>query len=152
MQVFFLLSSSGGFGTLLLCALLLFINNLSTRQVRGLISQSCPQFQDFLDSKLPKGCSAVLPSNLCLRGIQQFQDSKSLFIISDFKIFTKMFLRQLNFRVLSFFQLLYVNCKGKSQFFFNLQFLLLLNERGLSPESCLAICHPRVSCLQAAGF
>ena len=50
-----------------------------------------------------------------------------------------MFLRQLNFRVLSVLQLFYVHCKEKTPFFFNLQFLLFLSERGLSAESCLAI-------------
>ena len=36
----------------------------------------------------------------------------------------------------------------KTPLVFNLQFLLLLSERGLSPESYLAIFHPRASCLQ----
>ena len=36
----------------------------------------------------------------------------------------------------------------KSFTFFNLQLLLLLSERVLSPESCLAICNPRVSCFK----
>ena len=35
----------------------------------------------------------------------------------------------------------------KNYTFLYLQFLLLLGEKGLSPESCLAICHPRASCL-----
>ena len=40
-------------------------------------------------------------------------------MISDFKIFPILLLRQLNFDIV-----------------------------GLSPESCLAICHPQASCLQ----
>ena len=63
-------------------------------------------------------------------------------MISDFKIFPIMLLRQLNFGVLSVQQLLYVCYKEKIPFSFNLWFLLLLSEGGLSPESCLAICHP----------
>ena len=38
----------------------------------------------------------------------------------------------------------------KTPLVFNLQFLLLLSERDLSPESCLAICHPKASCLQTS--
>ena len=51
-----------------------------------------------------------------------------------------MFQRQLNFGMLLVQQLFYVYYKGKSQLFFNLQFLLLLRERGMNPESCQAIC------------
>ena len=58
-----------------------------------------------------------------------------------------MFYRQLDFGVLLFQQLFYAYCKGKTQFFLSLQFLLLLSERALSPESCLAIFHVRASCL-----
>ena len=35
----------------------------------------------------------------------------------------------------------------KTPLFFNLQFLLLLSETGISPESCLAICHSKAICL-----
>ena len=42
------------------------------------------------------------------------------------------------------FQLFYAYYKGKTPLFFNLQFLLLFSERCLNPESCLAICHPRL--------
>ena len=58
-----------------------------------------------------------------------------------------MLLRKLNFGVLSASQLFYVYHKEKTPLFFNLKFLLLLDERGLSPESCLAICHSRASFL-----
>ena len=37
--------------------------------------------------------------------------------------------------------------KGKTLLFFNLELLLLLSERDLSPESCLASCVLRASCL-----
>ena len=46
------------------------------------------------------------------------QDSKSIFMICDFRIFPIMLLRQLNFGVLSVSQLLYVYCKGKTPPFF----------------------------------
>ena len=72
-----------------------------------------------------------------------FQDSKLIFMIGDFRIFPIMLLRQLNCDVSSTQQLCYVDCKGKTPLFSYLQFLLLLSEKGLSPESCLAICHPR---------
>ena len=64
-----------------------------------------------------------------------FQDSKPTFSISEVKIFPQMPLRQLNFGALSVKQLFYVYHKEKNLIFlyFNLQFLLLLNERGLSP-------------------
>ena len=42
----------------------------------------------------------------------------------------------------------YVCYKGTTLLFFNLWLLLLLSERGLSLESCLAICHSRAGCLQ----
>ena len=74
-----------------------------------------------------------------------FQDSRSIFMIGDFNIFPIMLLRQLNFGVLSVYLRLLAT-KEKHNFF-NLQFLLLLSERGLNPEICLAICYPRTSCL-----
>ena len=40
----------------------------------------------------------------------------------------------------------YVHYEGKIPHFFNL-FLVLHSERGLSPESCLAIWHPRATFL-----
>ena len=45
-----------------------------------------------------------------------FQDSKSMFMISNFEIFPKMLLRQLNFGVLSILQLFYVYYKAKIHF------------------------------------
>ena len=54
-----------------------------------------------------------------------------MFMISTYKIFSIMFLG-----------LFYVYYKGKNQLFFNLYFLLLLNEKRLSPESCSPIRHP----------
>ena len=77
-----------------------------------------------------------------------FQDSKPIFITTDFKILPKIILKQLKFDALSALQLFYAYYKGKTPLFFNLQLLLLLNEKGLSPKSYLAICHPRASCLQ----
>ena len=49
-----------------------------------------------------------------------------------------MFLRQLNFGVLSVWQLFYVSCKRKSQFLFQLYLLLLLSEREVEPWKLLA--------------
>ena len=54
-----------------------------------------------------------------------------------------MLLRQLNFGVLLVLQLLNTYYKGKTPLFFYLLFLLLLSERGLSPESYLEFYHPR---------
>ena len=71
---------------------------------------------------------------------RNFQDSKSILMINDFKILPIILLRQLNFDILSVYQLLYIYYKGKSPLFFNLLFLLLLSEKSLGPESCLAIC------------
>ena len=53
-------------------------------------------------------------------------------MISDFKIFPIMLLRQLNFGELLVYQLFYVYYKAKTLLFLNLLFLLLLSERGLS--------------------
>ena len=58
---------------------------------------------------------------------------------SDLKFFSVMLSRQLSFYVLSAKQLFYVYYKKQAPLFFNLQLLLFLRERGLSPESCLAI-------------
>ena len=74
-----------------------------------------------------------------------FQDSKPIFITTDFKILPKIILKQLKFGALSALQLFYAYYKGKTPLFFNLQLLLLLNEKGLSPKSYLAICHPRAT-------
>ena len=99
------------------------------QQGSGLSSQSCLYFQGCWGSKF-NGSLVVWPSTLCLQRIQQFQDSKSTSIISDFKIFRKIFLRQLNFGVLSVWQLFYVYCKEKLHFSLTCSFLLLLSERG----------------------
>ena len=71
-----------------------------------------------------------------------FQDSESICMISDFKIFLKILEKQLNFVNFSVQQLFYVCYKGKTPRFFNLQFLLLLSVGGFSPKSCLIIFHP----------
>ena len=57
-----------------------------------------------------------------------------MFLISAFNIFPIMLLRQLNFGLLSAKQPFYFLYEGKTLLFFNLQFLLLLSEKGLSPE------------------
>ena len=63
--------------------------------------QSCLHFQCFWDSKLLNGCLVVWLSNLCLRRIQHFSGIKAYVYHQWFKFFVKMFLRQLNFSVLS---------------------------------------------------
>ena len=70
---------------------------------------------------------------------ESFQDSKSIFRISDFKIFPIILwnIILVYYRFNSYF-------KGKSPLFFNLRFLLLFSKRRLSPGICLAICHLRV--------
>ena len=50
---------------------------------------------------VPNGCLVVLPSNLFLRGRQQFSRFKIDIYDSDFNIFPIMLLRQLNFGILS---------------------------------------------------
>ena len=76
-----------------------------------------------------------------------YKNSKSIFMISDFKVFPIMLLRQ---RKNSTKEKHYY--KGKTPLFFSLQFLLFLSKKGLSPESCLAICHPRASYLSICCF
>ena len=66
----------------------------------GLSLQCCFYFHGIRGSKLLNGCFVVLPSNLYLGKLNNVQDSKSIFMISDFKIFPIILLRQLNFGVL----------------------------------------------------
>ena len=54
-------------------------------------------------------------TNVCQKN-SDFQDSKPIFMISDFKIFPKMLLR-MNFGALSVWQLFYANSKEKKLFF-----------------------------------
>ena len=72
-----------------------------------------------------------------------FQDSKSKFMISDFP--------NNAFEAAEFLVHCWPNScfmfVTKEKLFFNLWFLLLLSERMLSPESYLAICHSRANCL-----
>ena len=60
------------------------------------------------------------------RKCNNFQDSKFIFMGSNFKISPIMLLRQLNFGILVVQQLAYVDYKGKTPLPFNLQLLLLL--------------------------
>ena len=80
----------------------------------GLSPQSCSYFQRFGGSKWLNGCLVAWSSNLCLRGMQ------SIFLISDFKIFLVMLLRQVNHGVLPVSKLFQVYCKGKIPLIFNL--------------------------------
>ena len=65
-----------------------------------------------------------------------FQDSKPIFMINDFKIFPKILLRHIKLGALSFQQLLDAYYKRRTPLVCNLQILLLLSESRLSPESC----------------
>ena len=56
-------------------------------------------FQRFWGSKLLNGCFSSL-TNVC-EECNNFQDSRQMFMISDFRFFSKTLLRQLNFGVLS---------------------------------------------------
>ena len=72
-------------------------------------------------------------------------------MISDFKILLIMLLRQLNFGGLVYCRfnsyLTFIK-KENLHFSFICSFYFCLVTEGLNPESCLAICHPRASCLQ----
>ena len=81
-----------------------------------------------------------------------FPDSKSTITLSDFKVFLIMFLRQLNFDVLSVWQLFYVYWKLINPIFFNLQFFLLLSEKRLSPKNCLAIRYPSLVAYKVVAY
>ena len=63
----------------------------------GLSPQFCLYFDGFWGSKLLNGCLEV---DVCEEYID-FQDSKLIFMISDFEIFPIMLLRGMNFGVLS---------------------------------------------------
>ena len=106
-------------------------------KVSGLIPGSCLYSQGFRGSKLINGCSVVEEYN-------NIQDSKSMLMISDSKIFPIMLLRQL-ICIVGLTPILHLSERKNSSLISS--FLLLLSERGLSPESCLAICHARASCL-----
>ena len=56
-------------------------------------------FQRFWGSKLLNGCFSSL-TDAC-EECDNFQDSSQTFMISDFKVFPKILLRQLNFGALS---------------------------------------------------
>ena len=56
-------------------------------------------FSRFLGSKLLNGSLVVWPSNLYCKEYSNFQYSKLISMISDFKIFPIILLRQLNFGV-----------------------------------------------------
>ena len=76
-----------------------------------------------------------------------FQDSKSTFIISDFKNFSKNVFETAEFWCIIGLVVILRLLQRKTPFFFKMLFLLLVSERGLSPDSCLTICHARASCL-----
>ena len=70
-----------------------------------------------------------------------FQGSKPIFLIIDFKIFPKMLLRY--FLMYCWFSSYFTLIERKTPLFFTQQFLLVLSERG----SALTNCHPRANCL-----
>ena len=69
-------------------------------------------------------------------------------MISDLELFPIMLLRQ-EFWCIVGLTAIYVCYKGRTSLFLNLQFLLMLKERSLNPESCLVMCCIRASCLGA---
>ena len=68
-------------------------------------------------------------------------------MISDFITFPKMLLRWLKFGAFHLTAILTAYYKKITPLFFNLLFLLLLNERGLSRESWSAVFHPSTKCI-----
>ena len=67
----------------------------------GLSCQRCLHFQGFLDSKLLNGCLVTYVTYVREK-YSNFQDSKSIYMISNFKIFPIMLLRGPNFCVQKF--------------------------------------------------
>ena len=113
----------------------------------------------FLYKQLGAGFSPESCCGLKLMVAQQFdqvtyvckeynnlQDSKLIFIMTNFTIFPTILLRQLNLGVIGLTTIVHILQKKNSAFLY-LQFLLLLSERGLSPKSCLVNCPPRAICL-----
>ena len=94
----------------------------------GLSPESCLYFHGFRGSKSLNDCLVVWPRKHKFPWFDQVtyvfeecnnsQDSKSIFMIWDFKIFPIMLLRQLNFGALSVSKVFYVYCKRKTPFFF----------------------------------
>ena len=80
----------------------------------GLNPQSCLYFQGFQGSKLLNGCLVLGPRDPFLRFL-------------GFKIYIYEF--RCIFRLTAILRLF----EGKTLFFFNMQFLLLLSKRGLNP-------------------
>ena len=70
------------------------------QQEAGFSRQSYFYFQGFWGSELLNGCLVVWLETYVYEEYSNFQESKSIFMISDFEIFPKMLLRQLNFGVL----------------------------------------------------
>ena len=78
-----------------------------------------------------------------------FQNSKSIFMIGDFEISSVVLFRHTDFGVLSVkLQIKFQLMEKEKLHFSQIEFLLLLSERGLGPKGCLVIFHPRASCLQ----
>ena len=82
-----------------------------------------------------QSCLMVEQVTYVYKKYNNFQDSKSIFMISNFKNFPIILLRQLNLGVILVWQLFYIYYKGKTPLLINLQFALLLSEREFSPES-----------------
>ena len=97
-----------------------FISNLVWPQSSKLLI--CSRFFE-IESCLMVAQKFDQVSYIC-KEYSNFQDSKPIFMISDFKIFPKMLLRQLNFGAFGTFSCL---LQRKNPLFFNLQSLLLLN-------------------------
>ena len=96
--------------------------------------------EGFLGLTFLNGCLVVWRSNLC-EEYSSFQNSKPILMISNFKIFLTMLLRQVNFGPLNS----YFTFMTKEKLRFSLICCFYCCLRGLSPEICLAICHPRAN-------
>ena len=103
--------------------------------------QSCLYFQGFWAQSYFMVDQQFDQVTFAGKEYNNFEDSKSVFMISDFRIFPIMLWKQLSFGE----QLFYVYYKVKTPLLFNLEFLLFLREGVLSAESSLAICHPWAS-------
>ena len=79
--------------------------------------QSCLYFQNFWGLKSFNCCLVI---DQITYACNNFQDSKLIFMISDFENYRIMILRQLNCGVLSVWQIFYIYHNGKTALFFNL--------------------------------
>ena len=104
----------------------------------GLSSQICLCFQGFRDSKFLNGCLEVWASNEQVTYVceecNNYQDLQSIFMISDYKIFSIMLLRELNLGVCCFNSYFTFITKGKLHFSLIYRFYCCLVKEGWALE------------------